>query len=199
MAAGYALAWAFVFIPFMISFFFINSNATKTLNACLEILHACLGPLQGLFNFLVYMSPKVRNAKRPIRGRENLSWRQAFIKAFMSRGERRKTGRNLSSRNTRTGSMVSLPQSVQRFVKSLLLRTSTRDTRRSGESNNARTTTNYQSSTNPKQDSDPSEKMAPFSNPRLNDDVVADDMKEDVEDNRKRPQHQELVTDEEEK
>jgi hypothetical protein len=190
MATGYALAWAFVFIPFIIYVLLHESYATAILNSCLL-------PLQGLFNFLVFMSPKVRSAKQPRRG-EHLSWRQAFIKAYMSRGERRKTGRNLRSRNTRTGSMVSLPQSVQRFVKSILLRTSTRDTR-SGESNNARTTTNYQSSTNPKQDSDPSEKMAPFSNPRLNDDVVADDMKEDVEDNRKRPQHQELVTDEEEK
>jgi len=87
MAAGYALAWAFVHIPFMISFFFINSNATL-------ILNACLGPLQGLFNFLVFMSPKVRNAKRPIRGRRNLTWRQAFIKAYMSRGAKRRTGRS---------------------------------------------------------------------------------------------------------
>jgi hypothetical protein len=174
MAAGYALAWTLVWIPFMIAFFFLNSNATA-------ILNTCLNPLQGLFNFLVFMSPKVRSAKQPRRG-ENLSWRQAFIKAYMSRGERRKTGRNLSSGNIRTGSRVSAwKQRVQRFLKSLLLRTSTRDSSRNNESNNARTTTNHQSSSNTEQDSAPS------------------DMKEDVEYNSMRPQHQALVTVEEEK
>jgi hypothetical protein len=84
MAAGYSLAWALVYIPFMIAFFLLNSHATL-------LLAACLTPLQGLFNFLVFMSPKVRSAKQPRRG-ENLTWRQAFIKAYMSRGERRKTG-----------------------------------------------------------------------------------------------------------
>ena len=100
----------------------------------------------------------------------------------------------------RTGSRVSWwKQRVQRFLKSLLLRTSTctRDTRRSNEeSNNAHITTNHQSS-NPEQDSAPSEKL-PLSNPHLLDDV-ADGMKEDVGDNSMRSQHQELVTDEEEK
>ena len=190
MAAGYALAWAFVFIPFMISFFFINSNATKTLNACLEILHACLGPLQGLFNFLVYMSPKVRNAKRPIRGRENLSWRQAFIKAFMSRGERRKTGRNLSSGNNRTVSKASAwKQSVKISLNSLRYsRTITRDTTRSSKNNesstNARTT----------KISGPAGKLTP-SNPHLAD----GDMKEaeGSSNNAMRPQQQQelLATD----
>ena len=136
MAAGYAFAWALVWIPFMIVFFLQESYAT-------EMLHSCLTPLQGLFNFLVFMSPKVRNAKRPRRG-ENLTWCQAFIKAYMSRGERRRTGGILSSRNNRTaGSRVlSWNQRVQRSLKSLLSRTrSTRDTSRSNESNNARTTT----------------------------------------------------------
>ena len=42
--------------------------------------------------------------------------------------------RNLSSRNMHTGSRVSAwKQRVQRFMKSLLLRTSTRDTSRSNE------------------------------------------------------------------
>ena len=136
MATGYAFAWALVWIPFMIVFFLQESYAT-------EMLHSCLTPLQGLFNFLVFMSPKVRNAKRPRRG-ENLTWCQAFIKAYMSRGERRRTGGILSSRNNRTaGSRVlSWNQRVQRSLKSLLSRTrSTRDTSRSNESNNARTTT----------------------------------------------------------
>jgi hypothetical protein len=177
MAAGYAFAWAFVFIPFMIVFFFHESHAT-------EILHSCLNLLQGLFNFLVFMSPKVRNAKKTRRG-ENLSWRQAFIKAYMARGERRRTGRNLSSGNTRTGSRVSAwIKRVQRFLKSLLLRTSTRDTSRSNESNNVRMNTNHQSS-NPEQDNAPAEKL-PLSNPHLAD----GDMKDVEGNNTMRPQQE---------
>jgi hypothetical protein len=126
MAAGYAFAWALVWIPFMIVFFLQESYATL-------ILLACLTPLQGLFNLLVFMSPKVRNVKRPRRG-EKLNWCRPSIKAYMSRGERRRTGRILSSRNMHTGSRVSAwKQRVQRFMKSLLLRTSTRDTSRSNE------------------------------------------------------------------
>ena len=196
MAAGYALAWAFVFVPFMIAFFIHESRATAILNACLT-------PLQGLFNFLVFMSPKVRNAKRPIRGRKNLSWhQQAFIKAYMSRGERRRrTGRNLSSGNTRTVSRVSAwMQSVQRYLKSLRSsRTSTRDTTRSSKNNesNARTTKNNQRS-DPEQISGPAEKATP-SNPHL----VADagDIMKEAEgnsNNAMRPPHQQqelLATD----
>jgi hypothetical protein len=147
MATGYALAWAFVYIPFMIAYFLRRSHATS-------ILSCCLAPLQGLFNFLVYMSPKVRSAKQPRRGGgENVSWRQAFIKAYMSRGERRRTGRNLSSGNTRTGSRVSAwKQRVHSFLKSLLSK-------------------NNQSSTNPKEVSAPPAEKLTSSNPHLFDDT----------------------------
>jgi hypothetical protein len=182
MAAGYAFAWAFVFIPFMIFFWLHETYATL-------ILAACLTPLQGLFNFLVFMSPKVTNAMRPIRGRKNLTWRQGFIKAYMSRGERRRRTRgNLSSRNNRSaGSRISeWSQRVQRFMKSILLRTSTRDTSRSNESNNApHITTNHPQSSNPEQDSAPAEKL-PLSNPHLAD----HDMIEAEGNNTMRPQQQ---------
>jgi hypothetical protein len=185
MATGYALAWAFVWIPFIIGTSILHqSHATA-------MLISFLSPLQGLFNFLVFMSPKVRNAKRPIRGRKNLTWRQAFIKAYMSRGEKRRMGRNLSSGNTRTGSRVSAwTQSVHRSLKSFLLRTSTRDTRSNVESN-ACTTTNDQSSTNRKQISAPAEKLT-SSNPHL-----PDDMKEAEGNNAMRPHQQKefLATD----
>ena len=170
-AAGYALTWAVVQIHFMIINFLHESHATLILNACLT-------PLQGLFNFLVLMSPKVRNTKRPRRG-ENLTWYQAFIKAFTSRGERRKTGRDSSSR---TGSRLSLMPRVKRSLKSLLLRTSPCDTR-SNESN-AHITTNNQSS-NPRQVGAPADKLT-SSNPHL-----ADDIKEAEGNNATRPQQRE--------
>jgi hypothetical protein len=186
MATGYALAWTFVFIPFMIPFFLHESHVTL-------IISACLTPLQGLFNFLVFMSPKVRSAKQPRRGENFLTWHQAFIKAYMSRGLRRRTGRNLSSRNTRTGTITSRLLSS---LKSLLSRTKRTRVTRSNVESNACTTTNHQSS-NPEQDtSAPTEKLT-SSNPHLH--GVAT-MKEDEEDNRMRPQQQEsLVKDEEEK
>jgi Tfp pilus assembly protein PilW len=155
MAAGYALAWAFVCIPFMISFFFLNSNAT----------------------------------------RKKLTWRQAFIKAYMSRGERRRIDRNLSSRNTRTGSWAwtSLMQRAQSSLNSVLSRTSTprRDMRSNDESNARTTTKNDQSSTNPTQVSAPAEKLS-STNPHL-----PDDMKEAEGSNTlQRPQQEEyLATD----
>jgi len=186
MAAGYALAWAFVFVPFMIAFFLLNSNVTI-------IIRTGLTPLQGLFNFLVFMSPKVRSAKQPRRRGKILSWRQAFIKAYMSRGDRRRTGRNLSSGNTRTGTTSRVLSSL----KSRLSRTKgTRDTTRSNAESNAFTTNQHQSSDPEKDTIAPAEQL-PLSNPHLHD--VADDMKEDVEDNRMRLQQQESDKDEEEK
>ena len=109
----------------------------------------------------------------------------------MSRGDRRRTGRNLSSRNTRTGSRaLLLTQRVQRSLKSLLLKTSTRDTRSKNESN-AHITTNDHSSNPWQQVRDPAEKLT-SSNPHL-----ADDMKEAEGNNVMIPQQQEefLVTD----
>ena len=115
-----------------------------------------------------------------------MTWRQAFIKAYMSRGEKRRTGINLSSGNIRTGSSVSAwKQRVQMSLKSLLPRTSARDMR-SNESN-ARTTTNDQSSTNPKQVTAPAEKLT-SSNPHL-----ADDTKEAEGNNAMRPHQQEFL------
>lgn len=42
--------------------------------------------LQGLFNCVMYMYPKVMKAKRS--KKKNLSWFQAFAKALMSKGEK---------------------------------------------------------------------------------------------------------------
>ena len=114
-----------------------------------------------------------------------MSWRQAFIKAYMSRGERRRTGRNLSSESTRTFSRVSAwKQRVHNFLKSLLSRTRRTRDMRSNESNAPTTSKNDQSSTNQKQVSAPAEKLT-SSNPHL-----ADYMKDAEGNNTIRPQEQ---------
>ena len=86
MAFGYASAWGLVWIPYIIVMMFVwRSHAT-------EKMLAFMSPLQGFFNFLVFMSPKVRREKsrRRRRGNKNLTWVQAFVKAFTSRGEERR-------------------------------------------------------------------------------------------------------------
>lgn len=81
-AIGYAVAWAAVYIPWI--FFVLMFQSFET-----EILLSIQFPLQGLINFTVFMSPKVRFAKKPRRG-EELTWPQAFTKAYLSKGEMRR-------------------------------------------------------------------------------------------------------------
>ena len=85
MALGYSLTWALTYIPVALHTFVIKNNKV-------DILVAFCSPLQGLYNFLVYMSPKVRNAR--IRKRSKLPWHQAIMKALLSRGEQDKTNRS---------------------------------------------------------------------------------------------------------
>ena len=81
MAMGYSLTWVLTWIPFYILFFVINNKATK-------IVFVILQPLQGLYNLIVYMSPKVRHARNTKRGK--LPWR-AIVKAWMTKGEEDRT------------------------------------------------------------------------------------------------------------
>jgi hypothetical protein len=150
MATGYASAWAFVYLPYIINDFMHESYATG-------IVRTCLTPLQGLLNFLVFMSPKVRSAKRSRRG-ENLTWRQAFIKAYMSRGvERRRTGGSTTSRNS-NGVSSACKQGLRRFFKVLL---TTRDS----------TSNKFHQSRHPEQDSAAFNEKSPPSNHVADDDL----------------------------
>lgn len=80
-ATGYTWAWALAYLPFIYYFFFDEYSFVA------QVVSFTLFPLQGLFNFLVFMSPKVRAMKKSRRVGENLTWSQAFIKAFLSKGE----------------------------------------------------------------------------------------------------------------
>ena len=82
MAMSYSLTCALMWIPFYINQCVSDHKATR-------ILHAIFQPLQGLYNLVVYMSPKVRNARNMKRGK--LPWRQAITKAWMSKGEKDQT------------------------------------------------------------------------------------------------------------
>ncbi len=83
MALGYALTWVIVWLPINLFFLF---RADHNLLTAVHVL--C--PLQGLFNFIMFMLPKVRIAKRPRQSHELLNWFHAFTKALFSRGEKAK-------------------------------------------------------------------------------------------------------------
>ncbi len=82
MATGFTAAWVMVFIPFTYISFFDSYVGS--------IVGSLLIPLQGLSNFIVFLSPKVRSAKKPMRGQQELSWYKAIVKAYISRGEGRR-------------------------------------------------------------------------------------------------------------
>lgn len=60
-------------------------------------LAVILMPLQGLYNLLIFMYPKVIHAKQ----NGNLTWWQAFKKAFLSRGNKRQQRRRSQARSGR--------------------------------------------------------------------------------------------------
>ena len=78
MAMSYSLTWGLTWIPIYIDLFILDHEASVVLAAVFQ-------PLQGLYNLIVYMSPKVRHARNTKRGK--LPWCQAIAKAWMSKGE----------------------------------------------------------------------------------------------------------------
>lgn len=86
MASAYATARAMAWVPLIFLGIFRFSNIAR-------IVSTIMPPLQGLYNFAVYMSPKVRFAKNS--KRLNLNWSQAFWKAWMSKGERPRNQKSL--------------------------------------------------------------------------------------------------------
>lgn len=126
-AAGFVGAWALAYLPYIIT-------RINTKNVWMYIVVSMIFPLQGLFNFVVYMSPKVRGAKKRSRrmrapsgeGLRNedseVSWYRAFVKAYMSRGERRRSSliaRRSSAQYSRSHSSASRKSMFQSVLKKL--------------------------------------------------------------------------------
>ena len=107
MAFGYTGAWLMVYTPYYVNVAFLL--VTKSYQDNLVHLVASTIPLQGFFNFLVFMAPKVRNARKMTmrrgrisdndnnRNQQHLPWCQAFYKAYMSIG--RLEDRNMRNNN----------------------------------------------------------------------------------------------------
>ncbi len=112
MAAGYSLSWALVWIPSAVIVYVFKFSSLV-----LNITISLITPLQGLLNFIVFMSPKVRSAKEARRrGQEELSWLGALIKAYLSRGERK---RRLSLTSSARGSLRSSVKRIALFRSKL--------------------------------------------------------------------------------
>jgi hypothetical protein len=109
MAFGYAGAWLIVWTP---NFFgFVSMLVQKSVDITVvshtvRIAVAFMTPMQGFFNFIVFMAPKVRTTRTMAmrQGAENsnqnqlLTWCQAFHKVYISRG-RRLEDRNMRNNN----------------------------------------------------------------------------------------------------
>ncbi len=79
IASGYVAAWVIIWLPGLVA---LSSPIFETI-----IVGNLIAPLQGLFNFIVFMSPKVRAAKKPRRGGKqqegDLSWFKSCLEAYM--------------------------------------------------------------------------------------------------------------------
>ena len=97
MAIAYAASWLLVYGTYSLLRYKYSSGP-------LFYFWLHMHPLQGFFNFLVFMGPKVRDTRKlsRVRRREtDLTWSQAFLKVYMSRGPARPTDRTLTrSRKT---------------------------------------------------------------------------------------------------
>jgi uncharacterized membrane protein len=118
MAFGYTGAWLLTWSPYLVSvvLFVVSSSYQDTVS----VFTVSTIPLQGFFNFLVFMAPKVRTtrtmAMRRGRSSENnnqnqqhLTWCQAFYKAYMSR-------QGLEDRNMRNNNRTERRSTIFRKI-----------------------------------------------------------------------------------
>jgi len=99
-AVAYSCSWLMTWIFWI--FYLVHNLIRESSRIPLTILYLfCIFmPLQGVYNLAIYMHPRIISAKRS--KREQLTWWQAFVKAFWSHDKRsRKRGAMPSSqRNT---------------------------------------------------------------------------------------------------
>ena len=110
MVMGYSSAWVLIYIPFIL--------AKVTPGYTTGFLVSLLSPLQGFYNLIVYMSPKVRNAKRSRRRNIHINWCQAIVRAWLFRGEARRESVRWSIRsniNTQGSRIQSGMKRLSRF------------------------------------------------------------------------------------
>jgi hypothetical protein len=103
-AFAYTVAWVASWILVLVmTFMQLGEETIDETPFVVVLLVSITNPLQGFFNFLVFLCPKVRRAKKLARG--ELSWCQATVKILMSRGEtfKKRKGTQMTSRDTEGG------------------------------------------------------------------------------------------------
>ena len=93
MATGYSLAWVFTWVPYIL--YYVSINRTST------ILAGVFNPLQGFYNLLVYLYPKMTSKRKSRRGKlENLTWCKAFAEVWMPKSGSLTRRRALSKKSS---------------------------------------------------------------------------------------------------
>jgi len=77
---GYSLTWIF-----MLFYFFMGDVFKKPVPIEVVYLANVFIPIQGVYNFIIYFVPRILSVKNKSK-RNPLSWRQATVKAFWSKG-----------------------------------------------------------------------------------------------------------------
>ncbi len=101
-AVQYSFAWILSYGIIMIYVAVIISTGNEEIVPFLYI-NVIFGPLQGFYNLLIYMYPKVMSARKTQRGQEKLPWCKAISDAFLSRGKDTKRNRPGQAANLRGG------------------------------------------------------------------------------------------------
>lgn len=130
-SAAFLSTWLPVFILSM-----IRKCDECGLYTGMEYVSTCTFPLLGVFNFIVFMYPRVQLAKKSSR-RNSISWWQAFLIALKSRGtsntnrqrprSRRSNPHVRTQRPSSLGSLVSPLRSLSRKKSSLFAKASDRN------------------------------------------------------------------------
>ena len=109
-ALSYSIAFLLSYLlPLVIS---IRTLSSMKSGFALSILARILFPLQGFFNFCVFLYPLVTTSKRK---HKNISWFSAFLTALMSRGPKRKVSRSLKSGGRQSTALTILSQISSKF------------------------------------------------------------------------------------
>jgi len=98
---GYSLTWIF-----MLFYFFMGDVFKKPVPIEVVYLANVFIPIQGVYNFIIYFVPRILSVKNKSK-RVPLSWRQATVKAFWSKGG--KTGRGGTGSRVTFASRSSIP------------------------------------------------------------------------------------------
>ena len=105
-AACYSLAFIVTYLfPIIIS---IRTISGLESGPVLSIFARILFPLQGFFNFVVFIQPKVVHIKKSAKRGEKVTWFQAFVKAIQSRGQPKRGERIVSSSGEKKYSSCSI-------------------------------------------------------------------------------------------